>query len=709
VLLSAAAATPPSAPTKQDKNVVLYGRNIDPTTFAVVDGTLTYATGGVATESLVPRVCAIVGRDATLRGVAAVIKPILDKSTSTTPKQSVDDIAKALYTYNSAYLADPTTGTPMAQWRVGLRLTLPIEIDLGSNPATPVEQHLVVNRAQMAAWTTAFGTTPTNLLDKKAPTLPFPTGSPNGSALPVKLDAARDAALATLGTGSITAVAQTYVPRLLANPYEVVFEFVEAVRQLRLTNQADELQFVLDVAENFTTEQAYTIGTLTAGHAALRRMWDTLSGRVTPPSADQTRYDTARQVVAFGARLHFVGPMPVWDSPEEYGPDVAPIEPPLQAGKPIATSTKQVITVSVLGREVDVGKTASIQTGWHGPDNAGSWKLNSTTPTVAPIVAQITAAAFPSPTVKRQACLDVVTRIAVNEGGYDAVQMADKGVLSVGLQQWTIAANNELTVLLHKFKKTNPEHYDLFIGMYGLQPRLWAGISGGAEKPGATAADISAANKYDASSVPTTASDYGDDIATYVALDEVPRNAPKDPLTAGTKRVNFLGTQADTDLKRNWCARFRLATQCSLDWNVIELQVAVFRFQRLLDDYKSKTFNVVKPSQGLASGFSGNHAVTELFPSPFAAALLFDQHINAPNRGPQNVTDAIAMAITYGPPPYEMSGTTVTTTLDPTFLTHLSFDFLATRYVFGKVFRDGNIADQFDKTLTSDVTGFHGW
>src|SRR5262249_3086481 len=155
----------------------------------------------------------------------------------------------------------------------------------------------------------------------------------------------------------------------------------------------------------------------------------------------------------FGLRLNPRGPLTDWYGPDEYGPDVDPVEPPLDGrGNPIlevkSGGAITRIVVMALGREGPVGKPGSLVRTWIGPNTgAPQWPLDS----ADAVVQQVRAAAFPAGTpATQQACLDIVTRIAGSEGGFETVQGSDAGLVSVGVQQWTLMGNDEQTVLLHK-------------------------------------------------------------------------------------------------------------------------------------------------------------------------------------------------------------------------------------------------------------------
>lgn len=679
VLLAAAAPVPPvSVPKPSEKNILLYARDDVATALPVVTGALAYVAGGLAGEAqLRPRVCALLGAGATLNGVAAVVKPIVDKAPSG-PALTADDLAKALYVYNAAYLGAPSTASPLPAWRAGLRLTLPIEMDLA-------QHQLVVNRVSLRTWAGAFNPADQNRLVEPAPGLALPGAAVPGG-FPDALDTARTTAVTRL-TGWPPAdlpgvLPTTYGNRVLTNAFEVVFELVEVLRVLRLTNPDGELAFVLAMADLVVAEQAYGIGWTSAGHATLRRMWDTLSaGRATPSAADAARFGRARTIVATGLRLH--PKASDWFAPQDFGPDVDPVELPLDGmGNPIREDQSHAVYVSVLGREIPVGPPKSIVGGWKGPGTGtGKWPIDG----ISGVATQVHDAAFPAATsARRLACLDIVTRIARNEGALDAVQAGDAGLVSCGIQQWTLMGDDEMTVLLHRLQKNNPEHYDLLFGLYGLQ----------LQPP------VPADNPYENGAV----SDYGDGFGTIVHLDTVPRAAARTALPTGAARTAYFGGKLDSPLKRRWCARFRLATLFSLDWDVTQLQTAVFRFQRLIDQFTGLKTLFTVPSGGQNTSWK----LTELFTSQFAVAAVFDAHINASSLIPGDVRSAIDRAVANGHTA-PVSGTPPR--LDEQFLVRLSVDYLALRHVFGggKVSRDGVIVGQFDGGLSGVPGSFQGW
>jgi hypothetical protein len=102
----------------------------------VDDDDLHYAEGGID-EAGKPRVSVLLGRGATFRGIANAIAGVVNSATGGTVTRTItaEEIAAALLVYNQSYLGlDPETGQAgmepfLTNWRVGLRLPLPLEID----------------------------------------------------------------------------------------------------------------------------------------------------------------------------------------------------------------------------------------------------------------------------------------------------------------------------------------------------------------------------------------------------------------------------------------------------------------------------------------------------------------------------------------------------------------------------------------------------
>ena len=72
----------------------------------------------------------------------------------------------------------------------------------------------------------------------------------------------------------------------------------------------------------------------------------------------------------------------------------------------------------------------------------------------------------------------MIGAVASIEGYTDAINMYDKGLISLGVQQWTLHHDNELDVLLMLFQRAHPDDYDAHFGVDGLGLKFEIGPDG---------------------------------------------------------------------------------------------------------------------------------------------------------------------------------------------------------------------------------------
>jgi hypothetical protein len=628
-LLDAAAATPSATVREEDANVRLYTRRVDPAVL-VEAGELVYDAGGLQSEhDTRTRMLAFPGPEATLRGLAYRVGWIANLSDTGT-WLSYDTIARALLAYNAAYVdlgKGPDGKWRMAQWRVGMRLTLPIELELSTGSGPRTVTRVVASKARLAElagsghWKPEW---PDELLATPAELLPI--GDPDALATEVaaRLALPWDAS----GLGAELRVA------LLTNPYAAVLRFVETLRQLRRDRPERRLELLLELTRGLQPESALTLGFTTAGHAALRAAWPVLEA-ADPSGGEQLARAKQLCASALGLKPSSGGG---WEGPLEVGPAVEPEEPPLtpaQAAK--VTSGVTELSAMVLGRLISTGPVGVFR-GWKGPAHVG---VSDPTKFVDTHRGQVLGG---SPTPVQSAALDVALKIAGNEGRLDAARAQDSVLLSSGIQQWSIKNNDELTVLLERFQRQAPEHYDLLFGLYGLQLATWTRATDGKEVDRPTDDEIAADNPYLG-----TASPYGAGFASFVTLRQLPPGEQDTPLpTAG--RLSFFGGVANdkgggASFSALWPARARFAALASIDYCIAQIDTAVFRFQRILDTERDA--KPAKPPQ-----FRQARDVRTLYSSQFAAALLLDEHINQPAAQPDSVTRALKRTLETDADPY---------------------------------------------------------
>jgi hypothetical protein len=683
------AAAPSSAAAAEARNVTLWARGEDPAKLSISERPPEYAIGGLQGEdSLPPRVCAIVGPRATIKGVAAVLKPYVDRVTSPNPTLDLESLARALLVYNLQYL-----GGTLSAWKVGLRLTLPLEIDLGPDPKNPDVKGLFTDRQALAIFAGQFNTAWSSLLDKPAADITIPDPAA------VRSDAVTEAAK------SPAALKNDLFAPLMTNPYESCFRVVEVLRQLRIpADDGRRLRFLIALFETgFGREQAIMLAATTGGHGVLRCIWNALSAAdaTTLSAQDRVTYDYAVTSVAAGLGLTPDG-AGGFKSPSDVRPEIEPIEPPLTStqldgGKGGQVSFQSPPTSETAGgrRQLVLGRNLTIGVPGKTTDKHGrTWKGYSYNGRLDPDLFRsnhadaIGTGGATDP--KLAACLDVAIAIAPNEGWLDAANMSDTGMLSIGLQQWSIHVDDEGTVLLARFKDHEPEQWELFFGTYGLDVRL----SG--TNPAADLGVVAPFGRY----FPHQATFWGA-VNGGDPLAALPVPVPPKTIAPGEDLVDFFSDtpakSATTTFDDEWCGRVRIAALCSIDFCAVQLETAAYRFKR----FEGRGVTV----EGVA------HKLDTLFSSEFGAAIVLDHSINEPGDMAPAMKRALDPRLKGVP-----AHATGTTDLLPEWETRFAIDYMGERRLSDKARRDDWILRQHDQGpwpaypgLAPEPGSFGGW
>jgi hypothetical protein len=691
-MLKAAGATATPAQIYADaqtRNALLRipGGVPDPHTDVV--GTLGNTTGGRQVDPTKPdRVSVYLGPRATLRGV---VSDLLRRTLPLPePVATLDEellSAQGVFVYNLDYLDALGPGA----WRVGLWLPLPVEVD-GTTWTNDWET--------VRAWAADFPTDRFAELDTPAAALPIP----DPDLLPGEV--------APVLTGTADAIATDLADQLVTNPFDAVFRAYEIFRGLPAAGATSAQVIAQKLVEAISARELTLLASVTAGNAVLRRMWTALETSAEPGA------DDAREWVATSLGLHLDAPSGTWSGPLVVGPTAVPDELPREVvvptKKPVfpKRATQKVERPDedpngyhrlVLGRDLCVGDIAS-----HTQRNGRSWAGPAYTGRVLPgRWAAAHAALLRITGTVELARQEVVLKIAENEAFLDGSRAADKGMLSSGIQQWSIHLNDELPPLLERFRVAAPDHYDLFFGLYGLQSRLWARTGdepGDLEAPPTPPdADIRRDNA-DAFTGTTPETDAKAFDATYATVGHLPpggawQHLPEPPSTVtavGPRHAYFGVTQAGTSfaVDSTWVGRVRLAALCSTEYRLCQVWHGIYRFERLLR------------SIGTIAVDGVDHTAPELLPSQFAAAAALDEHINAPWQVDDHLVAAIArtFAATAAHPdaavreemrPHEDDGST----LRVPFLHALAVNYLAVRTPEGKEHRDATLVKLHDLGL----------
>jgi hypothetical protein len=274
-----------------------------------------------------------------------------------------------------------------------------------------------------------------------------------------------------------------------------------------------------------------------------------------------------------------------------------------------------------------------------------------------------------------------------------------------------------------------PDHYDAFFGIYGLDARPWAPAGANSFSDADDESDAAITPQKIAASNPDWPADgaadvetpYGTNYPNYCSLWNLDATPGHDPQTfpavgrmplktprviATDPRAQFFGARhpkknGTVDTKRveisaEWAARFRLASLCSMEYRVNQLQVASYRIKRIFREVPKVTVD------------GKDYALKELVSSKFAAALVLDQHINAPAWVAGDIRDAIKRT----PGPRHDAGDK----LRAEWVGRFVLNYMLVRRTFGKARgtappRDTNILIQHDKPngLSSEAGTFDTW
>jgi hypothetical protein len=626
----------------------------------VTEGLLAHVQGGLVTElTLRPRVSVLLGAGSTPREVGRRLAAIMATAGAPSPVPTpnpaqVESAARAFLYYNRFYLS-LSGPAPAANWRVGLRLPLPVEVATGGGG-------WIVNSVQLAEWATdGQGSEVTAVLDTAAAPLTLPDWAA------VRVSTRQQAALAQTPP-DIQRLAATTVTNLLTNPFDSVASAVRIFQSLREqpVTGAPQLWLALGLVEGLPAHQAELLARLTAGSAVLRAAWHALAAP--PPGLDpavEARRLAAIQRLATAMQLPSAGPGPDQYQPvdtfEPGGVDPTVDRPPPYRETPVEAATEYPGGRHrlALGQDVCTGAMNSLG-GFRGPAHNG--RINPAT-----LWAGLSRAGLEAQLIAR---LNVAVRITHNEGWLDAARLRDGAILSVGMHQWSAHTNDEIASLLWRFQAVAPDQYDLFFGLYGLALHL-------------------------------ETADPDDPLqAQSVMLRRITRGtgvvdmAPGGPTPPSATRLAFFGgagTPGSYTFGTEWSARSRIAAIVSDTYRLVQLEVAAYRFTRILRAVPPQTIGTVQ------------YPVEQLFTSELGAGLLLDAHINKPGYVAADVHTAVAAAVALVASPTDPT----TGALTATFVQTLARQYQASRRLDHSVERGAWIRN--NSGLSAAAGSFDGW
>lgn len=515
VLALVAGAVAPAI-TAEARNVLRFPAAAPP---AIQQGALAHTEGGLTTDaSLRPRVSVLLGPGATFQGTADGLLGLYAAAASAggSPAPTRDELARAIVVYNQHHL-------PAGTWvehRVGLRLPLPVEIDVGSGA-------WIVNADSIRTWAGSFDGAWLGRL----------TRAPDPLEVPDPLVELPQAAATLLATHpDAPSLGAELAARVLRNPFADVFLVFAALR----TPGADAPQTALSLLENMVGHQTALLAATSAGNATLRRLDAVLASA--PGTVDPTRVARARALLdaaLFAGAPGHRSRVPFSELPET--PAQLASRGPLGAAG-VGHDPPGGHHRLVLGRDVGVGRIATetiLGVNYRGPAYAGR---------LAPAPFAAADVALLPTDAQSDARLEIVVGIAANEGNLDAIRQRDLGVISSGIHQWSAHQPEELPSLLFRFKALAGDEWDLFFAAYGL--------------------DVE----------PDPAQ-----VGQYV-LQSVAANGTRTPMAHAAIQAFFggaVGADGTVSFATDWAARFRLAALASEAYRRCQILEAIGRFDRI--------------------------------------------------------------------------------------------------------------------------------
>jgi hypothetical protein len=607
VLQALGILNPPAAMSNPSARLIQLwpsGRSVAQGAIVTTDGGLDRAT------SPTPRATAFLSAETTVRGLADSIVALL--GTIPGPSGPLPDsrtVARAILAYHRADLGLPqviAVGVPnrapgFPAWEVGRGVRLPIELS-GAGLVTDVARWTTLAASADPSWDVLFDLPPQPL------TLPDPA-----------LDASFAAGVITAHP-SLADAASDLREELLLNPAKAVFRMLALLAAADANAAAQRVALWTALLNTVcSTDELALLATTLPGAIVLRALYRRLAAAAAVAGHDAA-IDTA--VINLNSALGLPGTTAADLAVST--PSVVPAELPTSLAwqqRPVQKHPTRDATGErvdgqhqlVLGRPYFAG-TFATEGRFTGPAYVGNPPYEAGRYATAHH-AEVYGGADPVLTAR----LDVMAAISPNEGYLDAIRFRDKAILSLGVQQWTVHVDNELDVLLWNLQTDHPDDWDAHFAIYGLRLGLtssWPAGTAGVPANSARTVTLSRA-------VPGTAN----------AAMPAPAAPPEQP----ADRLSFFGGAPDPahphhyrfDPPAPWAGRLRAAARCSLPLRDLELITAANRFGRIRAE--GHTWQVAGTTV----------AIHQLITSVQGAALLLDQHINAPGHVPADVQKAI--------------------------------------------------------------------
>ena len=472
--------------------------------------------GGLANEShAVARPVCVAGVGASLLGIGRRFRTMLDamKPDHGLPPAMLDEfLAGAIVAYNEQVLApggfpDPSNwAKALPGWRVGAQLTLPIEFDMAT---TRWQIDFTLLQALMS-----------RLVKDYFDIYFLANGAPAELSVPDP-QALRDSVVAQMaGVPSIDHLGARFVQRLLDNACDPVFEIVSMFQTLARSARApgstpaeaakrgkattDTWDLLKEMTGGLKPHHAMVLARISGGHAVLRALMQALLSPL-PASSYAAVRDAGLELVAGKGLAQQKDVAGAWRPLAHWGPGVEPNELPIAERDVLAADG--VRRAMALGRAVVVSKKMN-------PEFAAKWGYTHSVPTGVvnpfdhlkkvfkdgtrtdpmlnqPFSVGRTWTPRGGGTAEQRARrvialeggglsaqqvlyrMKAASRICAAEGSMDAISNGDPGIISLGFQQWAAHTDEELTVLMERFRVQDAEFFDVCLGTWGLQTLRW--------------------------------------------------------------------------------------------------------------------------------------------------------------------------------------------------------------------------------------------
>ena len=636
-----------------------------------------------------PRAYLLVGPQSTPRAVANRARELLFPVGAAAAPAAVtaanDEIlAAALYriatelTFGAAVSLSPAELDK--HWTVGTLFPLPAWATDANNVRT---WHVDVTRlttaiGQVAAAPSAELTAvrqPARLLhsvDATASSTPF-EGS---AALDVAL-AVRSSLAAAVAAGGFSASAEG--TRLAAesrwNPYAVLFVLLETSLALDGNLAAGVGPFASSYWADLTAPEQTLLGTTTAGHAWFRRLW-TWWGHIAPQADLKT-------TLGIGA---------ITDLAQRAPSVVGELEPPILGvtGLPVPSKAlvKTAMPVMAYGRQVDLVGVGYPKVGPNlfgvstpGTVSTAQYLIPKTgvTPPIDPGVIPGATAADKART--RLQYGRILTAIGAAEGQLDAGASYDRGICSLGYQQWSMHEPLEGAVLFERLKRNSPVYYDLVVRALGIETGITA--VGSPSATGAGPADLD-----DPSCFYTLS-------AGAAPVQHVAPGGTSDAAIADVRANVFDWSQAPD---KTWhtgkrgilmAARWSVAARYGIEFWQTQAEAGFHRIARTASYVRSAGETALwapvlaLPTVPAGGGAGGAALPLELFSTEALLGLVVDMMVNTPGHLGAAMRRSVLRALAALQQPLVGGAQPGRLALDDTFQHTLATAFLAERFYFG--------------------------